>query len=264
VEAAGGPVAPSLLRPRSAPQLFDAIFQITRAHAWDLFALSLIFHAPVHVFRLIGAFAGPRSSLQAWLPEPRFGQIWWLTWNSLAVTACAVATCQVYRDGRTNVARALEEMRALGWQLLGTVVAFELLVDGLWVIANGPGVSAFFAGLAFATALPWCAPAIPAAVVERVAPWIAMRRALELVRRNYWRVAMCIWIVWTVTWFADDELVSLVSSFSDKPAVPGVTDFAVDGALYALRGIAIAVVYFDCRVRREGYDVQHLLETTPA
>jgi len=43
-----------------------------------------------------------------------------------------------------------------------------------------------------------------------------------------------------------------------------VTDFVVDGALYALRGVAIAVVYFDCRVRREGYDVQHLLETTPA
>ena len=263
MSADAGPVAPSLLRPRSAPQLFDAIFQVTRAHAWDLFVLSLIFHAPVHVFRLIGAFASPDSPIRMWLPEPNIGVLWWLTWNALAVTACAVATTQLYRDGTTSVPRALAAMRAGGWRLLGTVAAFELAVDGPWTLSSGDWPTLAWT-IAFLAALSWCAPAIPAAVVEEVTPWTAIRRALSLVSGNFWRVATCIWIVWAVTWFADEELVSMVATFVHKPAVPGVTDFVVDGALYALRGVAIAVVYFDCRVRREGYDVQHLLETTPA
>ena len=263
MEAAGGPAAPSLLRPRSAPQLFDAIFQVARAHAWDLFVLGLMFHAPVHVFRLIGAFTSPDSLIHRWLPEPNVGVLWWLTWNSLAVTACAVATTQVYRDGTTSVPRALAAMRAGGWRLLGAVAAFELMVDGPWTLASDVWPERAWAFLFLAT-IPWCAPAIPAGIVESVAPWTAIRRAIALVRGNFWRVAICIWIVWAVTWFADNELVSIVATFVRKPAVPGVTDFAVDGALYALRGVAIAVVYFDCRVRSEGYDVQRLLEITPA
>ena len=257
------PAALPLLRPRSTPQLFDAIVQVARAHAWDLFVLSLLFHAPVHVFRLVGEFAGAGSSARAWLPEPNLGVIWWLTWNSLAMTACAVATCQLYRDGSTSVARALGAMRSGGWRLLGAVAAFELLVDGPWWLSSDTWPAIFLAPV-FLAMLPWCAPTIPAGAVERVAPWAAVRRSLALVRGNFWRVATCIWIVWAVTYFADNALVGLVAGAVRKPAVPGVTDFVVDGALYALRGIAIAVVYFDCRVRREAYDVEHLLETTPA
>ena len=263
MSADAGPAALPLLRPRSAPQLFDAIFQVARAHAWDLFVLSLLFHAPVHVFRLIAAFTSADSPIHAWLPEPNVGVLWWLTWNSLAVTACAVATGQVYRDGTTSVPRALTAMRTGGWRLLGTVAAFELAVDGPWTLASNVWPELAWA-LVFLAALPWCAPAIPADIVEGAAPWTAIQRAVALVHGNFWRVATCIWIVWAVTWFADIELVSTVATFVHKPAVPGVTDWMVDGALYALRGVALAVVYFDCRVRREGYDVQHLLETTPA
>lgn len=259
--AARGAAAP-LLRPRSAPQLFDAIIQVARAHAWDLFALSLIFHAPVHLFRILGAFLDTGSPVQAWLPEPNIGVLWWLTWNSLAVSACAVATCQLYRDGSTSIAGALAAMRAGGWRFFGTVAAFEVLVDGPWLLSSDSW-PAFWWAIVFFAVLPWLAPTIPAGAAEGVTPWNAVRRSLLLVRHNYWRVALCVWIVWGVTWFSDNELVGLVGSLVGKPAVPRITDFVVDGAVYALRGITIAVLYFDCRVRREGYDVEHLMETVP-
>jgi hypothetical protein len=195
------------------------------------------------------------------LPEPNLGSLWWLAWNSLAVSACAVATCQVYRDGSTTMRRALGAMRAGGWRFFGTVAAFELIVDGPWYLSsNSYPPPALWWAAAFLAMLAWCAAAIPAAAVEGVAPWRAVQRALQLTRGNFWRVATCVWIVWAVTWFCDNELVSLVASLSHTPAVASITDFVVDGALYALRGITIAVVYFDCRVRREGYDVEHLLE----
>jgi hypothetical protein len=257
--AAAAPAATLALQPRSVPQLFDAMFGIVRHHAWDLFVLSLLFHLPVHAFRIAADFAGPRSVLRGWFPEPRLGMLWWLVWNSLAVTACAVATCQIARDGDTSVRRVFAEMRRGGWRLVGTVAAFEVLVDGCFVLAS-EGPSLFSLAIPFVALLAWCAPAIPAAVMERLSPWSAVRRALWLVRHNFWRVAMAVWIVWLVTSLLDDGIVQMVRSLSDRAAVAGVSDLVVDGALYPLRGVVLALVYLDCRVRREGYDVERLMQ----
>lgn len=260
MDAAAGSASSPLLRPRTVPQLFDAILHVTRAHAWEFFTLSLLFDAPVHVFRIVGAFVSDRSSIQALMPEANLGIAWWLLWNSLAVSACAVAACQVYLGERTSVERVFAAMRAGGWRLFGSIAAFELLVDGPWVLSSDSWPLFLFA-FVFLAALCWCAPTIPAAFVERIAPIAAVRRALRLVRGSFWRVAACVWIVWVVTWFADNEMVSIVYGFFPRSAVPRVADFFIDAALYLLRGITLAVVYFDCRVRTEGYDVEHLLDT---
>ncbi len=248
------------LRARSAPQLLDALFAVARGHAWDLFALGVLLHLPVHVFRVAGAFAGSGSLVWRMNPEFYIGSVWWSIWNPLAVTVTAVATCQVCLDGHTSIRRALEGMREGGWRLLGTVAAVTIILDGLFGLMSTDdpgGILLLFIPLSIA--IVWCAPAIPAAAVEKVAPWTAIRRALWLVRRNFWRVALVVWIVWAVTFIADSELVNFAFSLTHRGTVSRVVDVAVDGALYPLRGIAIALVYLDCRVRREAFDLERML-----
>ena len=249
------------LQLRSVPQLFDALISIARRHAWDLFTLSLLFHFPVHFFRIAGAFAGRGSAIAGWNPERHIGSPWWMLWNTLAVAACTVAACQVYEEGGTNVRRAIARMRAGGWRFLGTVVVFEVLVDGVnFVSPQDPGVVMLvFAYVAIA--LAYCAPVIPVALSEAAAPWTAVRRSLWLVRHNFRRVAIAVWIVWMVTSIADSSLVNLVGSLMHRDAVTAVFDLVVDAVLYPLRGIVLAVVYYDCRVRREGYDLERLMDT---
>ena len=265
------PAAPALA-PRSVPQLFDAIFGVARRHPWDLFALSFLAHLPVHVFRIAGALAGPSSAVAEWDPQLHVGSAWWVLWNTLAVGSCAVATTQLYLEEGTDVGRALEGLRRGGWRLVATIVVYGLLLNLADVFASVfssaepldiPAREFEFGifGLISFIALVYAAVAIPASSVERLGPVAALRRSVQLVRRNSWRTAGVVWILWLATFYADDWLRLLAERMSHSIAVPAVTDWAVDGALYPFRGIAMAILYFDCRVRNEGYDVERLLDT---
>lgn len=255
-----GVAAPATLEPRSLPRLFDAIIGIERRHAWDLFVLGMLFHLPVHLFRIAGRFAGARSAISRLSPEAYSGALWWDIWNSLAITAGVIATCQLYEKGNTSVQDVLRGFRSGGWRLLGTVSACILLAyafDATFPTNVGPFLPYVFVVLS--TILAWTAPALPAATVEKAAPWTAIARALSLVRSNFWRVALTVWIVWTITNLADSTSVNAVYKMTDNSTLSGVADLAVDGFLYPLRGIALAVLYFDCRVRREAYDLEAML-----
>jgi hypothetical protein len=252
-------IAPgTALEPRSLPRLFDALIGIERRHAWELFVLGMLFHLPVHVFRIAGRFAGVGSELYRANPEFHIGVVWWDAWNSLAMTAGVVAVCQLYESGSTSVQRVLHGMRAGGWKLLGAVVAYDVMCAGFDSVSDGSalGVFLYFAAVAL---VGWTAPTIPVAVVEGAVPWTAVARAVRLVRSNFWRVAITVWITWSVTNFADSASVSFVFGATGNPTVSGVFDLAVDGFLYPLRGVALALLYFDCRVRSEAYDLEAML-----
>jgi hypothetical protein len=251
-----GVPAPATLEPRSLPRLFDAIVGIERRHAWDLFVLGMLFLLPVHAFRIAGQFAGAGSAVSRANPALRVGSIWWDSWSSLAMTAGVVATCQLYDSGSMSVQSVLRGMRAGGWQLLGAVVAYQALCAGFYA-GVGPASMILFL---FSTALAaWTAPTIPVAAMERSTPWTGVARSLTLVRSNFWRVALAVWILWSFTYVADSASVNFVYRLTGNSTVSGVFDLALDGFLYPLRGIALAVLYFDCRVRREAYDLEAML-----
>ena len=239
--------------------MFDAIFALARRHAGVFFVLGVLFHLPVHLFRIAAAFGGPGSFVAGLNPELQISTVWWSLWNTLAIAAAATAACQVYVDGDTGVRRVLDAMRAGGWRLLGTIAAYAIIVDGLYALStsDAPGILVSFL-LMFV--LPWMVPAIPAGVVERAEPWVAVRRALWLVQGNYWRVAVVVWVVWGVTYLADSSLVNFSYELLHRAPVPRIADVLVDGALYPLRGLVAVVVYFDCRIRREAYDVERLMQ----
>lgn len=252
---------PAALEPRSLPRLFDAIFGLERHHAWELFVVGLLLLLPVHAPRVASAFAGAGSLIARASPERYVGTPWWMLWSSLATTAGAVAVCGVYRDGRLTARGTLTQLRAGSWQLLATLFVVELLTyvfsGAAFSTSTGISWSVFLPSI---VAFSWCLLAIPASIVEGAAPWTAVARSLYLTRHNFWRVAVTAWIVWFVTWLLDSTLVNWAFSMSGQPVVSSVVDVAVDAFLYPLRGAALAVLYFDCRVRREAYDLEAMLE----
>jgi hypothetical protein len=261
-----GTAAAPALRPRSALQLFDASLALLRRHAWDLFALSVLFHLPVHVFRIAGSFGGRDSALARIDPEQYLGGYWWTFWNAMAVSVAAIAAAQVFTDGATSVRRALDGLRATWWQVIGTIAAVGILAAGADLLIVAPTepqpvllldsvvIIALIAGTV------WIAPAVPAAYVEHLAPWTALRRALWLVRGNFWRTAVVVLTAWMLVSLADQQSVKLVDSLFHRPTVTRIVDLVVDGIIYAFRGVVVTVVYFDCRIRREAYDIERLMD----
>ena len=146
---------------------------------------------------------------------------------------------------------------------LGAIAAYDVAGAGLSsAFGADPGEPwrSMFLALLSLSLIAWTAPAIPVAIVEGAAPWTAVARALTLVRSNFWRVASMVWILWWVTNTADSFSVNVMYQLTGNSTVSGIFDLAVDGFLYPLRGVALAVLYFDCRVRREAYDLEAMLD----
>jgi hypothetical protein len=182
---------------------------------------------------------------------------------ALAVAACFKAVAAAYLGERSGVG---ESLRYALRRLIPVVVAYLVLTFlvgiGL-ILLIVPGV---FLGVRWAMTLP-------AVVFERKGPFSAMGRAWELTGDNFWRVFATLLLV---------SLLVFVISF----AVQGVLEaalFAVDDSsefvvatistlaqvigialTYPLLAAVFAVIYYDLRVRKEGFDLQLLAHAVGA
>jgi hypothetical protein len=109
--------------------------------------------------------------------------------------------------------------------------------------------------------------AIPAMLEERIGPIAGIRRSWHLVRGNFWRVIgilLVVYVLTAVVQYALAGALGLVAFF-----VPGLSGDARGGLLLVLLtlvqvvvtpilAIAISLIYFDLRVRKEALDLDQL------
>jgi hypothetical protein len=174
----------------------------------------------------------------------------------LATATCFRAIAQAYlgekTDWRSSTAYALRHLPALLWLtllyglgvLLGTVL---LVLPGIWLYIS------------------W-AFAIPVMLVEGARGRAALGRSLRLVRRRWWPtfgtiaigfilagiISTVVQLVFFAAVFADvnnDALVLVLASLA------GIVGLAISTPLQAA---LLTVLYFDLRVRKEGFDLELL------
>jgi hypothetical protein len=214
-------------------------------------------------------------------------------WIAYMVTlgATTVAVSELYVGRTATIASAFGQIRGQIGRLLLLLLLVGLRVLGIFLLLT-IGVVAFAVVAAFAdrtfavivstlgilASMLLCtlfalryALSVPALVLERVKAGDAIRRSIGLIRGNFWRTAVLAIFAMVITYaamalFQGPFLVAAVMAGPESSAtiwlnVAGAVTGAIGGAICGpLMIIALALLYYDLRIRKEGLDLQLMMD----
>jgi hypothetical protein len=272
-------VATLELRPRSATEIVDASFQLLRANFLPLVTLSVAVQLPVLIIRIWAVRLGLNSAgaadqiLGMIVPIMVFGVL--LVLFALVVQcAMTVAASQVYLGVTVDAGSAIRR----GLQRFVPMIATYLLV-GIGFVAAGI-VTAILPSSARAIAMIVLViigifvalrliPLNTVVVLEDASPVDAIKRALFLgdgLVGHMFLASLLGGLVYAGIAIVAALVVALLGAIVPAvkdPNVEAVFQTAAGALVYPLI-IAIAVVlYYDLRIRREGFDVEMMSRATP-
>jgi hypothetical protein len=269
------------LRPLRVGEILDVAIKIYLRNARTLFKISLLVVAPVQVLGMVilaSTVPDPaflRSGFDAPQPGSQIAvsttELWsWIIGtivvtllayvaSILATGACFKAVSDAYlgeqSDWRTSLRFARSRLRSLLWvTTLGTILAalalVALIVPGVWLWVS------------------WSV-AVPVLMTEGIKGREALRRSFRLVKGLWWRTFGVILLSTLVAAVLSGILSSVFIglSFTDV-SDSALGSILLDGLSRLVSGVlvtpfqaaCIAVIYFDLRVRKEGFDLQLLAD----
>ena len=253
------PSAPQL-RPLSIGEVLDVAIKIYWRNAWTLFRIVLVVVAPVEVASaLVNASAASGGSTNGG-DLTTFGatSILSLVATTIANGACFKAIAGAYLGERptwpSSLRFAFRRLHSILWVTFLTSVA--TVVGFIFCII--PGV---YLWVAFAVS-------IPVLLTEGVKGSEALGRSRRLVQDRWWPTFGIV-LLGTILAGIVSALVGGVAGFSAGSAGPDtITGFVVRtiggilGSMVSTPFTAafVTVLYFDLRVRKEGFDLQLLAE----
>ncbi|MDQ1444399.1 MAG: hypothetical protein QOI20_863 [Acidimicrobiaceae bacterium] len=265
---------PTRLRPLEIGEILDTAIKVYRARFATLVKVVFVVVAPVQAFSAVVRISLPSESI---VNTNELGQndfdvaaligsiaavvlISILTWVAaeLATAAALKIVSDSYlgeeRDWQESLRFAAARLRSLIWLAL---LSLLLLGVGL-VLCVVPGVYLWTA---------WSV-AIPVLLLENQKGMSALRRSRDLVRGHWWRVFVCLIVSFIlagvitgvfqgvlagVVFGAHNEVVSAVAS--------AMASIAASALVTPFTAAVSIVIYFDLRVRKEGFDIELLART---
>lgn len=247
-------------RPRSIPELVDASIQLFRRSYRELIAITAIGYVPwiaasTLVSRMWGApgTADPGSfgASSGWLFVSLAGAIWF----AVVSAGCIAAASDAYLGEEPQIAASLRRALSRG----GPIIAASLVT---WMLAGVGLILLIIPGL-YLFARFALSPAI--ALLEERGTGESLARASELSRDRKLHIlgalgaAFLIYLVVAAT-------VGIVMGMTGQLALGPVAEAIVTIGVSPLIAVVSAVLYYDLRIRAEGFDVELLerqLQTGP-
>lgn len=277
------------LRPLSLGEVLDRTFSLYRRNFLVFLGISALPHLLVLALRLVQAIATPGllirqtnafNALAAFGPLGLVLLVVRLIAYILAQGGTVTAVSEIYMGRPTTIWQAMQRLRGELGNLFGVLVLNGLLVFGGPIVCFATGIVAgapimaflgvllfFFPGIYFACRLM---VVVPAALLENIGPRSSVERSFELTRGRSGR-AFVIYILYFILLIAAAALMTwpasagLVAS-GRNPAtlrfwlsLVQVGDFAAQVLVEPFLMIAAAIFYYDLRVRKEGFDLQVML-----
>lgn len=254
------------LRPRSATEIVDASFRLLRQHYGQLVALSVVALLPYIVLLIVlgGDPADPARVIPVTITQ--------IVCTTLAEAATIVAVSESYLEGRTEIGAAL--MRTLRrlpgiigaafirGMLVGALTLVVLIIPGIVVLTTLPrGIGIVLVVLlamfpaAYAVLRTFAVTA--ALMLEQTGAVAAVSRAWALAKGQVGRILgtlLLAWILYFAIFFVVTLIVGLLAA--SNPTVSAVFTAAVLAFAYPFIGIVTTLLYYDLRVRREGFDLE--------
>ena len=254
------------LRPLSTGELLDRTFSLYRSHFGLFVGIFALPYLVVLAFQFVGlVFQSPNPSLSKVLITAFWSMaagLLALVVTSISHAATVVAVSNLHLDRSASIADSFSSVKG---QILG-VMGLSFLVSmaaglGL-IILIVPGVLLF---------IMWSV-AIPAKILERKGVFDAMSRSMELTKGNWGRIFVIGLLVLVLKLAVSALLqwpVLIAAGFSIRggaqqmaigwQAALLVTAFVSTSLVGGLATIAFSLVYYDQRVRKEAFDLQHMM-----
>jgi hypothetical protein len=254
------------LRPLTVGELLDRTFYLYRRHFLMFVGISAVPNLILLAFQLfqlvlVPVTLGGAVATLFWLLATIL--IYFIT-IAVSQGATIIAVSEIQLDRQTSASEAFAAIRSrigeLSLVFLG--MGLRILLGFLFFII--PGIY---------LAIVWSL-AIPAAVLERQTLSGALSRSADLTRGHRRRIfviyMLLLVLVYVVTIVMQLPTMAIVTlwvgtlSSNEMPAsaqiLLALSNFATTSLVSPIMTIALSLVYYDERVRKEAFDLQHMME----
>jgi hypothetical protein len=278
------------LRPRSAIEIVDTAFTIWRRNIGQMTIIGIAATVPIIlalVFGLGSLFAGgfgsrrvEESAVLAMLPMILIFVVVLVLWMAIVDGAMTIAAGDAYHGREVSAARALRSAVSKG----GTLVVSNILRMLTMALATGVGAAVIAVlarangglavvllivlGVSMVLLFARLFATTNAVVFENSGASESLGRSFALSKGSAWRifgVILLAYIVLVVAQFAVGLTVGLIFNVMLRNQVlTSMIGNVIGVLLYPFLSIALMVLYFDQRIRKEGYDLDVLSDGLPA
>ena len=260
------------LQPLSFGELLDRSFSYYRKHFWVLVGIMAIPQI-FNVAQMLAAGAMSRVG-----PEGSWGTVFalgfgltllvYLLASALAYAALVFAVSEIHLGGTIPIRAAYRRARARLGSLfnLGFSIFLRIVGCTITIILLPVAVLMVF----------WYSLAWHALLLENIGARQALKRSRLLTRGQVGRIFLIFILMAIVTWVAilvlqGPFLAAGIWMASEEIEAPywldmlsNITAGLATALTSPLAGIALVLLYYDVRVRKEGYDLQLMMEALPA
>jgi hypothetical protein len=244
--------APLPLRPRSASEIVDAAFQLYRRDPLTYLLISALCYTPILVLQLV--IIGPATRIEEQLTHLTAGfsiVMMFGYWISLSLMSAVI----VRLSSEDYLGRRLEPAVAVRDALLRLpAVMVGLLFK---YILMGIGFIFFVVGALYVMARLFAVTA--GIVIEGRGVAGAFSRSGELSRGRKLHIlgtSLLAFLIFFVVYFA----IGIVAAMTGSMVISTILTVVVSIVAYPMFAIVEMLLYYDSRVRNEGYDIEMMAE----
>ena len=229
------------LRPRSATEIIDASFQLLRSHYTQLVAVAVVALLPYII--LVALAGGTYGSSVFLVLVAQF------LCAALAEAAVIVAVSDAYIGTNVDIHRAITTtVGRLPTIILAGIIRGVAVMLGV-VLFIFPGV--YVALRTFAIT--------PVVVLEDRSASDAMARSWSLAKGEVGKVFITLLLAWLIFIVLYVLLLMLVGMLgAHNPRATNLIVAILMALVYPITGVVTTFLYYDIRVRREGFDLELL------
>jgi hypothetical protein len=276
------------LRPKSAIEIVDTAFSIWRQNIGQMTIIGIAATVPVIAALALGLGSMmpgfgrtvDEARIAAMMPMILLVVVLVVLWVAVVDGAMTLAAGDAYHGRHVSAADALRGAVSKGGTLvLSNLLRMILLMVVATVGAIAVGASAAASGglavllgiVVFVGVMLFFARMFAttnAVVFENSSATESVSRSMTLSKDSAWRifgVIVLVYIVLMVAQFAVGMAVQLVVSFMLRsPVMASLIGNVIGALLYPFLSIALMVLYFDQRIRKEGYDLDVMSSGLPS
>jgi hypothetical protein len=269
VDAGEGDSMTTALRPLSLGELLDRSFFLYRKHFALFVGIVALPHLALLAFQLLGVAlqmqsGGPFSSRYwLWLIPTLIIQ---MTAAAASKGAIVVAVSDCYLDKDTTIAKAFAGVK-------GRILLLSFILTVIWIAICFGFLFLAIPGIFLALVL---ALVFPVAVLEDTGLVDSIARSWELTKGSRLRILVIyilyIFLLCTLIWLWEIPMLAAVGLFATRGHNPGILPlwmqivfpvcfFLSLSLVTPLSTVALSLTYYDQKIRKEAFDLQHMMAT---
>ena len=262
---------PASLRPLSTGELLDKTFTLYRRNFPLFFGIAALAHLVPFVVltTMLGVFrsAGTQQTTRTAITVAITGFVTLIVYlfatlvaTGISQAATTFAVSSLYLEEPVTIKGAYARVKGLVWRSVNVVLSVGIRVVGGMMLFIIPGV----------IMLRRYSLSVPAAVLENLKTRPALKRSRQLSEGSGGRVllvyVLMLALIWAVSLGAAYLLGLIFSpqtlrqSFAAQ-ILQQFSSFLVGAAVGPVMTIAFSLLYYDQRVRKEAFDIEHMMRT---